>query len=726
MQDSIEHLRDAIRLHNRLYYVQAAPRISDREYDRLLEQLADLEEANPELITPDSPTQRVGGEPIEGFQTVPHTVAMLSIDNTYSLADLREWYQRVQRRLVKGATQEGEEDPQANADVAAPKFRLVLEPKIDGVAVSLRYEQGQLVRALTRGDGSKGDDITHNVRTIQAIPLTLTPPTKPTTPTTPTKPAAPTAAPTALIPGVLEVRGEIFMTEAEFTRINAARLDAEEDPFANPRNATAGTLKQLDPRVVAQRRLSFIAHGRGEIRDVTGADPYPTHSALLDALRHLGLPTTPHAAVVETLDDAGAFIQRFESDRHTLGYATDGVVVKVDSLDLQHRLGVRSKSPRWCIAFKYAAEQAATRLLDVTWRVGKNGQCAPTAHMEPVLLAGTTVQRATLHNAEQIARLDLHLGDTVIVEKAGEIIPQVKGIIPEARPADAVAVTPPTHCPSCGQPLVHLDGEVALRCTNPECPSQLLEHLIWFAARGQMDIEGLGEKTVHQLADAGLLQSFGDIYNLRPNRDALLALERMAEKKVDNLLDGIDASKSRGLTRVLAGLGIRHVGSSTSRLLARRFRSIDAMLEASREDIAAVEGVGDVIAASLHEFLQSEAGLHVIAELRDAGVEMADQPPSAASDPADGATPPTSFTGKTIVLTGTLKGFKREDLKEQIEALGGRVASSVSGSTDLLIAGDKAGSKLTKAQSLGVEIWDEATLLEHLGQPEVAGKYEKI
>ena len=706
----IETLRDQIRHHNRLYYVDAQPEITDREYDRLLERLAELEAAHPDLITPDSPTQRVGGEPIEGFVTVPHRRPMLSIENTYSHETLREWYERVQRRLVKGVIEDEEDSPAAadtgetpvppNQDTggtpvppAAPTPTLVLEPKIDGVAVSLRYEGGELVQALTRGDGTKGDDITHNVRTILAIPLSLN--------TTDVKP-----------PDILELRGEIFMTDAEFVRINAARTDAGEETLANPRNATAGTLKQLDPRVVAQRRLSFIAHGRGEVSS-DAEDTFATHSGFLDALRRLGVPTTPHAGLAHNLDEAWRFIERFETQRQTLGYATDGVVVKVDSFELQDILGLRSKSPRWCIAYKYAAEQAATKLVEVTWRVGKNGQCAPTAHMEPVLLAGTTVQKATLHNADQIERLDLHLGDTVIVEKAGEIIPQVVRVVEEARPADATKVIPPTHCPSCGEPLVHLEEEVALRCTNPECPSQMLEHLIWFAARGQMDIEGMGEKTVIQLADAGLLNNFADIYRLHEHRDAILELERMAEKKVANLLEGIEASKSRGLTRVLAGLGIRHVGSSTSRLLARHFGSMDALLAASEEEIASVEGVGEVIADSLHNFLHSDAGGHVIDELREAGVRLYEEGGTAAQA-ASAEVPDSVFAGKTIVLTGTLESFKRDELSQRLEALGAKVSSSVSGSTDLLIAGEKAGSKLAKATKLGVEVWDEAKLLEHL------------
>ncbi len=685
----IAELRRQIRRHNRLYYVQAKPEISDREFDRLLAQLEDLEHQHPKLVTPDSPTQRVGGEPIPGFRTARHGQRMLSIDNTYQPEDLQAWHDRVDKALGTA--------PHADPGLFEDNdTRYIVEPKIDGVAVSLRYEDQRLVRALSRGDGQRGDDITHNIRTIQAIPLTLShDPAAQPHPDAPTPPK---------IPDVLEVRGEVFMLNKEFERINQRRTQAQQEPYANPRNVTAGTLKQLDPREVAQRQLLFVAHGRGQAQP----DPFQRHSDFLAAVRAWGLPTNP---LIQVCDDAQAvwrFIEGFESQRDTLGYEVDGVVVKVDRYDQQQQLGATSKSPRWCIAYKYAAQQATTLLKAITWQVGKGGTLTPVAELEPVFLAGTTVKRAGLHNIDEIQRKDVRAGDTVVIEKAGEIIPQVVHVVAEKRPRRTRRTQPPKRCPSCKQPPVREEGEAAIRCVNPQCPAQLRERLIWFAARGQMDIEGLGDKAVHQLADAGLLDSFADIYRLKNHRDQLVALERMADKKAENLLAGIERSKNQGLARALSGLGIRHVGSRAAQVLATHFGSIGPLLEASADDLTEIDEIGPITADSLYRFLHSPAGRRVIQDLRQLGVVMTN--PKTPDTPAHDSIWP----GKTIVLTGTLDHFDRQTLTDRLQALGAKVTSSVSKKTDLVIAGQNPGRKLEKAKQLGVEIWDEKKLLSHL------------
>ncbi|MEM7625245.1 MAG: NAD-dependent DNA ligase LigA [Planctomycetota bacterium] len=720
-QQRAAHLRDELHRHNQLYYTDAAPEISDRAFDELLRELQDLEAEFPELRTPDSPTQRVGGEPIEGFVTVPHAVPMLSIDNTYSREEFATWHERI----TKEAATAFPDDPSA--------IRLLLEPKIDGVALSLRYEQGRLAQALTRGDGTKGDNITHNIKTVHAIPLQLD--------DTRVK-----------IPGVLEVRGEIYMPHAVFEKVNAQREAEGLDLFANPRNSTAGTLKQKDPAKVI-RGLAFIAHGRGVLSGDAGDDFTATHDRFLQTINALGVPNHEHTRVCQTVDDAWDFIESFERMRHDLPYDTDGMVIKFNRYDVQDHLGTRSKSPRWCIAYKYAAEQGETKLDAVEWQVGKTGKLTPRATMQPVFLAGTTVTHASLHNFGEMLRKDIRLGDTVVIEKAGEIIPQVIRVVVKNRPKNAKPPSAPDRCPECNTPVdIEMDSrrvqelevherkverekakaekesrdpeaidppeplgpldETARYCPNPECPAQFRERLVHFVGRNQMDIDALGEKTIHQLADAGLLRNLGDIFRLHEKRDELLALERMAEKKVDNLIQGVEDAKSRGLARVLAGLTIRHVGSNGSRIFARAFGDIDALTAASLEDLEALEDVGPITAQSLHDFLHSDAGRHVIDELKEAGLDLTEEQAAAAPGPEGGGDSP--FSGKTVVLTGTLEHFKRNDLKAKLEALGAKVSGSISKNTDLLIAGEKAGSKLTKAQSLGVAVWDEAQLLEHL------------
>jgi len=734
--DEIEQLREEIRAHDRRYYLDAAPTISDREYDRLLDRLKQLEAEHPELVTADSPTQRVGGAPLEEFETVPHARPMLSIDNTYDAENLHKWAQRCfevldptlteieaqlaaidQREVeLKGKRdkesqqqrKQGKEEREQLRQQRQQQLKLaanagyvfaggyLAEPKIDGVAINLRYEAGQLVRATTRGDGSRGDDVTQNIRTIRSIPLRLA------------------AVPAA--PRVLEVRGEIFMPSAEFQRINQAFIDAGEEPFANPRNATAGTLKQLDSAAVAERRLQFLAHGQGEVSE----DSFATQSQFSQTLADWGIPTNSLAKQCRTIHEVWELIGAFEATRSQLAYDVDGVVVKVNRYDQRAQLGTTSRFPRWCIAYKYPAEQATTKLLQVDWQVGKTGKLTPRATMEPVFVAGTTVQHATLHNYGEILRKDIRIGDTVIIEKAGEIIPQVVRVDLEKRPADLRPIEPPGKCPDCAgevEPEQDDNGkETARYCLNPECPAQLRERLIHFAARGQMDIDGLGEKIILQLADAGLLNSFGGVFDLREKREQLLELERMGEKKVDNLLTGIEAAKKRGLDRVLCGLGIRHVGSTVAKIIAKHYGSIDTLLAASQAEIqtfkiaGAESGIGPEIAASLHHFLHSVAGQTVIEELRLAGVTLA------AAQSSESATASQYFAGKTFVVTGKLEKYTRDEIHALVEKHGGKTSSSVSKNTDYLVAGEKAGSKLAKAQSLGVEVLSEFQLEALVGQ----------
>ncbi|WP_425400569.1 NAD-dependent DNA ligase LigA [Aeoliella sp.] len=699
----IQQLRDEIREHDRRYYVDATPTISDRDYDRLLEELKKLEAAHPDLITPDSPTQRVGGEPIEGFEQVAHARPMYSIDNSYDADDLRKWADRLPVEVEEYA----------------------IDPKIDGVAISLRYEDGQLVLAATRGDGQQGDDVTQNVRTIRSVPLSLD-----------TAGTAP--------PPVLEVRGEIYCPWEEFNKWNAELEDEGQQLLANPRNATAGLLKRHDARIVAQRRLEFCAHGRGEFEGMEAASTIDFY----EKISAWGIPTNPHTKVAKNIDEVLEVIAEFESTRHDLPYAVDGMVVKVNRFDLQDELGFTSRFPRWCIAYKYAAEQAETSLLEIQWQVGKTGKLTPRATLEPVLVAGTTVQHATLHNMGEVLRKDLHIGDRVIIEKAGEIIPQVVEALTKQRPADAVKPTAPTQCPECDgdveieydqrrvhdikswesrverekqraekkgedpreipepPPLTELD-ETARYCMNPECPAQFRERLEHFAGRGQLDIDGMGEKVVEQLTDAGLVKTIGDVFRLHERRDEVLELERMGKKKADNLFAGIEAAKQRGLARMLSSLGIRHVGSTASRILAEHYRTIDNMLAASEDDIATFKvgesesGIGPEIAKSLYAFLHSHTGEAVIEELRTAGVVL-EMPEEETSGSAG-----SSLAGKSLVVTGSLSKYSRKEIEELIVKHGGKASSSVSKSTAYLVAGEKAGSKLDKANKLGVPVLTE-------------------
>lgn len=760
--EEIQRLRQVIREHDRRYYVEAAPSISDREYDALLERLRALEAEHPELITADSPTQRVGGEPIAGFQTVAHARRMYSIDNSYDEEELTRWAQRcfealdpelerISEQLSELEDRESElkgkrdaESKQSREALASDRTSLqqkradrldaaaaegyplpggyVAEPKVDGVAASLRYERGVLVQGLTRGDGYRGDDITHNLRTLRSVPLALE----------------------GDAPAVFEVRGEVYMPREEFDRINRELAAEGEELFVNPRNATAGTLKQLDPKNVERRGLRFVLHGYGELSSDVKVQ---SHVELIETAKSLGLITSPLSRHLKTIKDVVAYVDDFEKKISGLPYNVDGVVVTVNQFALQERLGYTSKFPRWRLAYKYATEQAATELLEIEWQMGKTGKLTPRAKMTPVFVAGTTVQHATLHNVGELRRKDVRIGDTVIIEKAGEIIPQVVRVLDPERADRNEPVVLPTNCPICGHalemeydqrrqndiaqwakrvereqqlaakagrepeaipeppPLTELD-ESGRYCPNAECPGQLKERLIHFAGRGQMDVEGLGEKVVEQLLDAGLVHSYGDLFRLHTKREQLLALERMGEKKVDNLLAGIEAAKERGLTRVLQALAIRHVGSSGARILAEQYGSIDKLTEASVTELetfqvnGAESGIGPEIALSLHDYLHSESGHAIIEDLRNEGVKLTEdtQPQAAADGP---------LLGKTLVVTGTLQRYSRSEAHDLIAKAGGKAAGSISGATDYLVAGEKAGSKLDKAAKLGVKVLTE-------------------
>jgi len=667
--ERIEQLRREIRRHDHLYYVLARPEISDRQYDRLMDQLKQLEAKHPELITSDSPTQRVGGQPIEGFESVTHAVPMLSIDNTYSLDELREFDKRVAKAL-------GDES-----------YQYLTEPKIDGVAACLRYEAGVLVRVATRGDGRTGDDVTGNARTIRSIPLRL----------------GAHGGASGGIPRLVEVRGEIYWPREAFAKFNAARAAAGAETFANPRNGAAGTLKQLDPRVVAERELAFIAHGFGLVQP----RPVDRASELMDLLRQWGIPTSPDTRVCESIDEVHSFIEQWAEKRYDLPYEIDGMVVKVDSLAQREALGATSKYPRWCIAFKYEAERAETVLREVTFQVGRLGTITPVAHFDPVPLAGTTVSNASLHNFDQIQRLDVRVGDTILVEKAGEIIPQVVQVVGAKRPKSAGIIRPPGKCPVCGGPVGRDEGGVYVRCLNPECPAQLKERLRFFAGRSQMDIENLGPALVDQLVDRGLVRHFADLYSLEAKQ--LTSLERMGPKSTENLLAAIEASRDRPLGRLLAALGIRHVGGRAAELLAEHFGDIDAIAAASEEELAEVPEIGPVIAASVRQFFASGQGAEIVRRLKAAGVRMS------AGRPGLRGGRQLPLAGKTVVVTGTLAGFSRQAAEQAIKNAGGRAASSVSRKTDFVIVGENPGSKAEKARALGVTILNEEQFTKMIG-----------
>jgi DNA ligase (NAD+) len=661
-------LCEEIRRHDHAYYVEARPTISDHEYDRLYSRLIDLEKQFPELITPDSPTQKVGGEPLKAFKPVRHERPMLSLDNTYSQEELREFVRRVQRLLPNET------------------LEWVVEPKIDGVAINLRYENGEFTSGATRGDGTTGDDITQNLRTIRSIPRHL-------------------RAGSGTIPGLLEARGEVYLTKAGFERLNTERKAAGEETFANPRNAAAGSLKQLDPKIVSRRPLDIVLYGTGA---VTGAGTPHEHSALLDWLKGLGFRTPERTWRCRSADELIAAIEDLDTIRRGFAYETDGAVIKLNSFEQRERAGFTSKAPRWAIAYKYAAEQAETLLKAITLQVGRTGALTPVAELEPVFLAGSTIARATLHNEDYIRQKDIRIGDTVTIEKAGEVIPAVVDVVLTRRTGKEVPFRFPSECPECGSKtartasLAQEEPGAVWRCPNPDCPEQLRGRAEHWCARGAMDIEGGGEVLVRQLVQSGLVRDVADLYLLKPYEVA--NLERMGEKSAAKFVEAVQASKSRDMWRVLYGLGIPHVGAGVAKALARNFAGLDEVLEASEKQLFSCEDVGEVIAASIVQWQGDSRNRDLVNRLKKAGVNFQSElyKPQAAAGP---------LAGKTLVLTGTLPNLKREQAAAMVEAAGGKVSGSVSKKTDYVVAGEEAGSKLEKATKLGVPVIGEAELL---------------
>jgi DNA ligase (NAD+) len=647
----IEELRELIRCHDRKYYVEAAPEISDRQYDRLVEELQQLESRHPELITADSPTQRVGDQPVTNLEQVAHRVPMLSIDNTYSVEELKEYAARTSK-LLKG-------EP----------IEWVVELKVDGVAVSLVYEGGRLVRGVTRGNGQIGDDITHNVRTIRDIPLRLL---------------------GEDVPRVLEVRGEIYMANSDLVRLNEQQQAKDQPPFANTRNVTAGTIRLLDPRICAERGLRMFCHSVGYCEGLRAT----SHMEFLEEIGRCGLPATPHVECFPNFAAAVDHCEELIEQLHELDFEVDGLVLKVNRLDQRQRLGATAKCPRWVIAYKFEKYEATTELKAIHVQVGKSGAVTPVAELEPVEIADTVVSRASLHNADEIERKDVRVGDIVVVEKAGKIIPHIVRVEKHQRKGDLPKFHFPTSCPQCTTKLVKDERGVYIRCPNPRCPAQVKERIRHYAGRNAMDIEGLGDKLVDQLVDGGLVTSYGDLYRLK--LEDLVKLERMGKKSSEKLLAGVEASKQRGFARLLGALAIRHVGTRVASVLADKFLSMDALQQASIDELSETNEIGPIIAESVHSFLHDEYGGAIIDDLRSVGVHMAD------SKPTRGAASQV-FAGKTFVVTGTLKKYTRDEIHALIEQHGGRASASVSQKTDYVVAGENAGSKLAKAQELGVK-----------------------
>ncbi len=652
----VAELRSLIEYHNRRYFELDEPEISDAEYDELVRELRALEEAHPDLLTPDSPTQRPGGAPTSLFAPVRHAVPMMSLDNAFSFEELQAWGKRMERYI--------------SGDVD-----YVCELKIDGIAMSLRYERGRYVQAATRGDGTTGEDVTENVRTIGAIPEQL-------------------HDGDVGVPGELEVRGEVYMPIASFTALNDAQGASGGRLFANPRNSAAGSLRQKDPSITAKRDLSFWAYQLGAVE---GGPKFTRHSEMLDWLGALGFPVNPNIETLDTLDDVFAYCQRWMANRHDLPYEIDGVVVKVDDLAQRGELGSTSKAPRWAIAFKFPPEERNTLLKDILVSIGRTGKATPFAQLEPVFVGGSTVGVATLHNEDQVRAKDVRPGDTVVVRKAGDVIPEVVGPVLSKRPKGLKEWRFPTTCPSCGGPLQRLEGESDTFCTNLDCPAQVAARIEHWGSRGAMDIEGLGEKTVYALTGHGLVRTVSDVYAL--TLEQLMQLEGFAEISARKLLDSIEASKSRPLDRMLTGLNIRHLGTEGAKRVARAFGHLDRILDASEEELAAAEGVGQVIAASVREFFDNPANRVEVERLREIGVNV--EGPAAPTEPQ-------VLAGKSIVVTGTLPGFSREAAEEAIKARGGKSPGSVSKKTDYVVVGEAPGAaKLSKAEELGIPILDE-------------------
>ncbi|SET13376.1 NAD-dependent DNA ligase LigA [Anaerobranca gottschalkii] len=650
----IEELRELLHKYDYHYHVLDQPLVEDSTYDLLLKELKELEDKYPEFITPDSPTQRVGGQVLQGFKTVTHKTPMLSLNNAFNEGDLKDFANRIYKTL-------GE------------KVKFVCELKIDGLAVSLIYQGGILVQGATRGDGETGEDITQNIKAIKAIPLKLQRPVD------------------------LEVRGEVYMPKKSFELLNRERGEKGEPLFANPRNAAAGTLRQLDPKIVGSRNLAAFFYGL-----VEGPDLGDSHLENLQKIKELGLPINPYIAVFDEIEEVIKYCQRWHEERNSLPYEIDGIVVKVDSLSRQQKLGFTAKSPRWAIAYKFPAQRAISVVKDIELTVGRTGAITPTAILEPVQIAGTTVSRASLHNSDYIIEKDIRIGDTVVVQKAGDIIPEIVEVLKEKRSGEEQPFIMPQKCPVCQNDAVRLDGEAAYRCINPKCPAQIKELIIHYASRGAMDIEGLGPSIVEQLYETGLIKDVADLYHLKV--EDLVNLERFAQKSAQNLIKAIAKSKEQPLNRLLFGLGIRFVGQKAAKLLAKEFKELDLLMNADYNRLIEIPEIGDKIANSIVEYFSNPDALQLIERLKKAGVNMKEE---GAKTPKD-----SILAGKTVVLTGTLEHFSRKEAQEAVESLGGKVAGSVSKKTDLVICGENAGSKLEKAKELGIPVKDEQFLLE--------------
>lgn len=658
----VKELNKILHEYGYAYYVLDKPIATDAEYDRLMKELIELESQYPHLIYPDSPTQRVGGAPLEGFKKVTHRYPMLSLGNAFDEADLRDFDRKVRETIGNN-------------------YNYVCELKIDGLAISLRYENGIFVQGATRGDGSVGEDITANLKTIRAIPLRLKEPV------------------------TIEVRGEAYMPKKSFQQLNKMREENGEETFANPRNAAAGSLRQLDPKVAASRNLSTFIYGIGGDGEAYGIS---SHSEMLDYLESLGFPSNKERAVCETIDDVLAFINKWTNNRPNLPYEIDGIVIKVNQYENQEQLGYTAKSPRWAIAYKFPAEEVETEVLDIDLTVGRTGVITPTAILKPVLVAGSTVSRASLHNEDLIREKDIRIGDTVIIHKAGDIIPEVVRVVFDKRPENTVPFEMPKNCIACNSELVRIEGEVALRCVNPTCPAQIAEGIKHFVSRNAMNIDGLGEKVVEQLLKENLIKDVADLYHLKVEQ--LVELERMGKKSATNLVEAIERSKENSLERLLFGLGIRHVGEKAAKLIAEHFETMDRLANATEEEITAIYEIGEKMADSIVTYFKKEEVKQLISRLKEVGVNMTYKGKKVQ------VSEDSPLAGKTVVLTGKLSQMTRNEAKEKIEQLGGIVTGSVSKKTDLVIAGEDAGSKLTKANELGIEVWDEQRLIEILQQ----------
>ena len=661
IQQRIEELKEQLNRWSHEYYVEDKPTATDAEYDKAYHELVALEEAHPEFVTADSPTQRVGGEVLDQFQKVTHTNPMLSLSNAFSKEDLEEFDARL-RKLTNRA------------------IEYVCELKIDGLSIALTYQDGQLVLGATRGDGTTGEDVTGNVRTIKSVPLSLKEPWN------------------------IEVRGECYMPKKAFVALNQSREEEGLEVFANPRNAAAGSLRQLDSKIAAKRNLSVFLYSSPSVEELNVS----TQEELLEKMAEIGFVTNPERLKCQTIDEVWNYIEKIAAKRPDLPYEIDGMVIKVNDFAGQEEIGFTVKAPRWAIAYKFPAEEAQTVVRDIEWTVGRTGVVTPTAVMDPVQLAGTTVRRASLHNIDLIKERDIRLEDTVVIHKAGDIIPEVTRVILEKRPETSQPYEFPTTCPVCHEKLEHLEEEVAIRCLNPKCPAQLTEGLSHFVSRNAMNMSGIGPRVIKQLFEEGLVMDVADLYKL--TLDQLLALDKVQQKSAENILEAIEKSKENSLERLLTGLGIRHVGTKAAKELAQHFKTMTALQEASIEQLLEIDGLGDIIAYSVKTYFEQPSVQELIQELQDSGVNMTYLGVTKDDSAASGHV----LSGKTVVLTGTLEQLTRQDAKEKLEALGAKVTGSVSKKTDVVIAGHSAGSKLTKANDLGIEVWSEQQFLDSL------------